>query len=130
MSWIPLSFSLGLSSFKAAYYIQLCPSAPEEDYLKAWKWTSTETWGVKQLHIVREQVSVVPKDENLETLPEAKQLENNGYGEILTPESDASSAQSPNCDFHITKISETVQGIVTELSLSLLILCLVMYCKS
>lgn len=65
---------------------------------------------------MREQVAVDPKDENLEELPEGKQLENNGYGEILTPESDALPAQSPNHDFHITKISETVQGIVTKLS--------------
>lgn len=65
---------------------------------------------------MKEQVSAVPKDENLEELPEGKQLENNGYGEILTPESDALSAQSPNRDIHITEISKTVQGIVTESS--------------
>lgn len=61
-------------------------------------------------------MAVIPKDENLEELPEGKPLENNGYGEILTPESDAVSAQSPNRDIHITKISETEQGIVTVLS--------------
>lgn len=65
-------------------------------------------------------MAAVQKDEDLETLPEAKQLENNGYGEILTSESDASSTQSPNCDFYITKISETMQGMVTEFSLCLL----------
>lgn len=63
-----------------------------------------------------EELAVLPKDENLEELPEGKQLENNGYGQILTPESDALSAQSPNRDIHITKISKTVQGIVTESS--------------
>lgn len=67
-------------------------------------------------------MAVVPKDEILQELPDRKQLENNGYGEILTPESDALSAQSANRDFHITRISETVQGIVTELFLSLLTL--------
>lgn len=71
---------------------------------------------------MREEVAIVPKDENFEELSEGKQLENNGYGEILTPESDAVFAPSPNRDFHISKISETVQGIATELSLSLLTL--------
>lgn len=67
-------------------------------------------------------MAVVPKDENLEELSEETQLENNGYGEILTPESHALSAPFPNRDFHISKISETVQGIVTELFLLTLFL--------
>lgn len=61
-------------------------------------------------------MAVVPKNENLEELPGRKQLENNGYGEILIAESDALSAQSPSLDFNITKISETLQGIVRDLS--------------
>lgn len=59
-------------------------------------------------------MAVVPKNENLEENPEGNQLEINGYGEIFAPESDALSAQSPNRDFHIAKISETVQGMVTK----------------
>lgn len=67
-------------------------------------------------------MAIVPKDENPTELPEEKQLENNGYSEILTPESDSLSAQSSNRDFHITKISETLQGTVSKLYLSSLTL--------
>lgn len=59
-------------------------------------------------------MAVVSKNENLEENPEGNQLEIDSYGEIFAPESDALFAQSPNRDFRIAKISETVQGMVTE----------------